>query len=285
MRRLLLPLAALAGRRTPKSRPLAAGQDLDVRRQIGDAVLEGHGYEFGAGLLPSRFAKVEGLTVVDKRTTDELEVLFGRRPDYPVRTPEAASARPAADFVTAHHVLEHLPDPIGTLADWLRLLRLGGALYLSIPSSNNPYERLREVTPIRHLVLDYVLGADGADFESRQHVQSFIQQWTAVSPDSFWFTRDGVQAYAKAALAEQRRTDGHDLHWHTYSLETFMQVIEIAFHVAGAGLAWGPVRETEGELHAVAYRTAEPVRPPFLSAIAAPLQERLQAFAEPGHPS
>jgi ubiquinone/menaquinone biosynthesis C-methylase UbiE len=34
------------------------------------------------------------------------------------------------DFVIANHLLEHLPDPIGALKEWYRVLRAGGTLFL-----------------------------------------------------------------------------------------------------------------------------------------------------------
>lgn len=272
-------LAAVLMGRGSSAAAVAPPTPVNARREIGDEVLIGHGYEFGAGLLPSRFAQVESLTVIDKRTPDELAGLFGARPEYPVVNLEEAAGRPPLDFVTAHHVVEHLPDPIGALSAWIGLLRQGGTLFLSVPSANDLHERLREVTPISHLVMDYLLRSDGTDFESRQHVHSFIQQWTAVSPDTFWFSRDGLKAYAEGALAEQRRTEGHDLHWHTFSLDTFMQTVEAAFYVAGCGVEWGQTRETEDELHVVARKTATPRRPDFLAAFSDRLSARLSAIA------
>jgi len=188
-----------------------------MRKQIGDRVLRGAGYEFGAGLTPSLFSNVSTLTVIDKRDKAELTVLFGAVPTYDVLSYEQAASRVEQDFITAHHVIEHCPDPIAVIMSWLPLVRDGGVVYFSLPSSNHACECDREPTPMSHLLADYLFEADGTDFDSRNHIPSFICHWTVMNPDGIWFAREGVVPYARQLLAEQARVKGHDLHWHTYT--------------------------------------------------------------------
>lgn len=152
-----------------------------ARKQLGDEYLVGHGYELGAGLTPSLFARVEGLTVIDKRDKSELTALFGGTPPYEVMTYDYARTAPQADFVTAHHVLEHCPDPIAALMQWIPLVRRAGTIFVSVPSGRNVCEAHREATPMRHLLTDHLFLANGEDFESRNHIPSFINQWTLLN--------------------------------------------------------------------------------------------------------
>jgi hypothetical protein len=52
-------------------------------------------------------------------------------------------------------------------------------------------------------------------------------------------------------LSEINR-EKHDLHWHTYSLETATQLTEVAFYTAGAGVEWLHCEEVEDCLYLVA---------------------------------
>lgn len=218
------------------------------RQSIGDLVLSGRGYELGAGLTPSRFAKVADLVFIDKRDHAELTVLFGASPAYPVVRLEDAKQR--LDFVTAHHVLEHCPDPIGALRKWLGLVRHGGNLFLSLPSSRNSCEHLREVTPTEHLLRDHLFRVDGRDFESRNHIPSFLSQWVVARPDLMDCAQRGVGYLAQHLLYEQRRIEGHDLHWHTYCPETFGACIEVAAYLGGLTIADLVIQESADELFA-----------------------------------
>jgi len=249
-----------------------------MRKKIGDEYLIGDGYELGAGLAPSRFAKVESLEVIDKRNAQELEELFGAPPPYEVKTYEDAARSPKA-FLTAHHVLEHCPDPIGALKEWLPLVADRGIIYLSVPSTQNVCETHREPTPIRHLLLDHLLAADGTDFESRNHIPSFVNQWAVLDEKYVWYASQGVQFYAEQMLAAQRQIEGHDLHWHTFSAEVLRQCLDVASYRAGRCADIVHEEETDTELFIVASVEDRPDRPPeVLRAFLEDLDYRISAM-------
>src|SRR4051794_26243310 len=59
------------------------------------------------------------------------------------------------DFVLASHVLEHSPDPIGTLIEWDRVIRPGGVLFLIIPHKDRTPDSERPRTALAHVVDDF----------------------------------------------------------------------------------------------------------------------------------
>lgn len=66
--------------------------------------------------------------------------------------------RSAFDFITMNHVIEHVHDPVATLAQCFVLLRPGGALFVETPNIDAIGHRLygknwRGLEPPRHLVL------------------------------------------------------------------------------------------------------------------------------------
>lgn len=52
------------------------------------------------------------------------------------------------DTIHASHLLEHLPDPIASLREWHRAIRIGGTIILMVPSAFL-YERRLTVPPSR----------------------------------------------------------------------------------------------------------------------------------------
>lgn len=45
------------------------------------------------------------------------------------------------DIITSHHVLEHVPDPVGTLAKLRSLLANGGLMKIMVPNAASPFAR------------------------------------------------------------------------------------------------------------------------------------------------
>ncbi len=56
------------------------------------------------------------------------------------------------DFVYASHVLEHSPNPLGSLQDWVRVVRHGGVIYIVLPNKDKTYDRFRNATALNFLV-------------------------------------------------------------------------------------------------------------------------------------
>ncbi|MBV9077071.1 MAG: methyltransferase domain-containing protein, partial [Methylobacteriaceae bacterium] len=64
----------------------------------------------------------------------------------------ALGERGPVDYVVASHVLEHLADPVGWLADIAACLREGGHLCLAVPDKRFTFDHLREPTLARELL-------------------------------------------------------------------------------------------------------------------------------------
>jgi SAM-dependent methyltransferase len=232
--------------------------DRDLRSEIAEKYLRGRGFEVGAGLSPTQCDAIDEIRFIDKRDPGEFARLFGQPPPYPILSlGDAKAAYPkGADFLIAHHVLEHCSNPIKILAtEWLPLLRDGGVLFLSMPSSKLISEARRIVTPIDHILDDWAFDRDDDAFESVDHITSFIVGWTDAFPGNFPYSRGTVGEYTTGILSEINRR-GHDLHWHTYSLAAATDLTAVAFHAAGAGIEWLERREAERCLYLVARKLA-----------------------------
>ena len=133
---------------------------------------------------------MECLDFIDKRTKEDLAQLFKGKIDYDVSTIDRAVSTSAgtADFLIAHHVLEHLANPIAALMLWLPLLKPDGRLFLSIPAETNGCEKDRVWVPFSHIIDDYVFDRNGDDFDSKQHLPHFVLQWEVFEPGGFWYS-------------------------------------------------------------------------------------------------
>lgn len=59
------------------------------------------------------------------------------------------------DFVLSSHVLEHSANPLQALAEWCRVLRVGGVLVLVVPHKDGTFDHRRPVTSLAHLMEDF----------------------------------------------------------------------------------------------------------------------------------
>jgi SAM-dependent methyltransferase len=60
----------------------------------------------------------------------------------------------AYDALLASHVVEHLANPLGALAEWQRVVRPGGYVLLIVPHRDGTFDHRRPVTSLTHLQAD-----------------------------------------------------------------------------------------------------------------------------------
>jgi SAM-dependent methyltransferase len=131
---------------------LCVGPRATPRKEILP-LLRGSGVEVGPGLAPS-VRPQPGVEVryVEKKHPAEWAATYAKREltaderalwdHYVVDSARYLRAFPAGslDFVFSHHVLEHLVDPIGTLARWWTRLAPGGVLAGVVPDQRFTFD-------------------------------------------------------------------------------------------------------------------------------------------------
>lgn len=70
--------------------------------------------------------------------------------------PGALGARGPVDYIVASHVVEHIPDPIGWLAEAAEILREGGLFCLIVPDKRFSFDHFRAPTSAGALVAAYL---------------------------------------------------------------------------------------------------------------------------------
>ena len=104
----------------------------------------------------------------------EREVWGRPRPvDVVARGDDLPFADDSQDFVLASHVIEHIPDPIAALHEWVRVARR--YVFLVVPHRDRTFDRDRPLTPLAELVERH---ASGLRSDEDQH-------WTVWVGESF----------------------------------------------------------------------------------------------------
>lgn len=141
-----------------------------IRRQKNDAIAffcEGDCIEVGAFSRPAILPNAISIEYADVTDADEAKLglesigYFGYHNEKFVdvsikfdglRPPLESVPSKTKDCVFSSHSLEHSPNPISALVDYLRVLKPGGIVYSIIPNKNYTYDVKRKSTDVRYLI-------------------------------------------------------------------------------------------------------------------------------------
>ncbi len=203
-------------------------RQVSVRRRLAAQHLAGSGLEIGALHMPLRVPAHASVRYVDRYEVPALRAHYPELADLDLVTPDivtdgetlAGVPDASVDFVIANHMIEHCEDPIGTIANHLRVLRPGGALYMAVPDCRHTFDRDRALTPLAHLARDH---SEGASWSRRTHYEEWAQ-----------FV-DGVDAANVAARASELEAQSYSIHFHVWTPAAFLEMLVHCRTVLGLG--------------------------------------------------
>jgi GT2 family glycosyltransferase/glycosyltransferase involved in cell wall biosynthesis/SAM-dependent methyltransferase len=137
------------------------------------------------------------------------------------------------DFCICNHVFEHMRDPIGAFINWMRILKPGGILYVSIPDAGNPLDTGRPVTTLQHMIEDYTTYDI---IKERQHFFECARYWHKTSDDK------------ANAIAESNWQRGYSIHYHVFDGTTINQILN---HLFTMGVNFRILDHAENEINGV----------------------------------
>jgi predicted SAM-dependent methyltransferase len=207
--------------------------DMDLRVHFS-ARLRGRGLDLGALHRPLPTHEAMRVTYVDRADLPTLKAQFAPVADAIVEPDVIDDAQTLGtfgdatqDFVIAAHIIEHMRDPIGAMANWLRVLKPGGLLYLIVPDKRLTFDRARVRTTLEHVVLDHEEPSAARDFEHFLDYARFVHD------------KAGVEAIAEARRLER---EDYSIHFHTFIPSDMVALVGwVAGHVA-------PIENVEGPL-------------------------------------
>ncbi len=112
--------------------------------------ISGTGIEIGALHAPMSFDKDKARVLyVDRLSKQDLNLQYPEFSKYDIVNADiidnGADLSTIADnsfnFCISNHVLEHIEDSLKALMNWLRVIKPGGVLYLSVPLPSNSHDK------------------------------------------------------------------------------------------------------------------------------------------------
>lgn len=113
----------------------------------------------------------------------------------------------AFDYLIAAHVLEHVDDPISALKTWVRVVKPGGHIIIAVPDKRFCGEEMRDTTSVEHFIRDH---EEGPHVSAEKHYRDFAFH---------------LKGYSGGRLEEYVREAEPMIHFHTFTLTSFVQFI------------------------------------------------------------
>lgn len=196
------------------------------------------GLEIGAWRAPLPLPHNAAARYVDKRMPDMAAGSAEPFPDAPIIAPHILAdafkltciQENSQDFVIANHVLEHASDALGALAQWLRLLRPQGILFVAVPLGEHCFDRGRAITPLEHFLDDYRYTATGDMATMRRRNLAHVEDHLSICVPAIARERGEVlmPMTPQNRAHEIERLLGQDsdlMHHHVFSVESFSSLL------------------------------------------------------------
>lgn len=190
-----------------------------LRIQVASQYISGNGIEIGPKHIPlkipanakARYADVQSVNdqIKDDPRLAELDLVEIDIVDDGETLSSIDSS--SLDFVIANHVIEHCHNPIGTIENWLRVLKPDGILFMAVPDKRYTFDRQRPLTDLEHLINDYNEGPE----------------WSKYSHYEDWLRRKNKQLSEEELQVEVQRLIKSDrrIHFHVWTLVEFSEML------------------------------------------------------------
>jgi SAM-dependent methyltransferase len=187
-----------------------------TRDDLAFRYLRGEGIEIGALYRPQRVPPGAAVRYVDHASADDLRRIYPEH-DW-VKAPDvvdegerlAKFEDESADFIIANHMLEHVEDPIEALLTFVRVLRAGGVLFLTLPDPRASFDGPRTRTSVEHVLRDHREGPETSRSEHYAEWAELIERRTG---------HELTKRVAEFAAAGSRN------HFHVWELDTFLELL------------------------------------------------------------
>lgn len=188
-----------------------------VRDDLAFRYLSGDGIEIGALYHPQRVRSGTRVRYVDHGDRDELMRAYPwhdwvQAPDVVDEAEKLHSFEDESlDFVIANHVLEHVEDPIAALETFLRVVRPGGIVFITLPDPRHSFDGRRERTTVEHVLRDH---RDGPEVTRQEH----YEEWAHIVEG---MTDPGDIARRTAEFAREKTRN----HFHVWEPDDFLRLV------------------------------------------------------------
>lgn len=183
----------------------------------------GEGLEIGALHNPWPVPKEASVKNLDRYTVAELRAQYPELAEkhivetdivddgqYLRNVPDGA-----LDFVLNSHVLEHCENPLQTLKDWLRVLKVGGCLVMAIPEKTQTFDANRPLTTFEECLEVFTRSETVPDRKKR-----IYREWIA--------NRDGLTGEEAEAKFKRMVENNEHIHFQVWTKKTLTSFFLLA---------------------------------------------------------
>ena len=186
---------------------------------IVDNYCKGHGLEIGPGNYPR--CDPQRTVFLDKFPSEQDWV----RVDIVSDATTIPLADNSFDYVFSCHCLEHMPDTIGTLKEWLRVLKPGGRLVLMLPHAGRTWESERTLSSLEHHVRDHANKVDLYDFTDWDEFERAFSAESRRNPaEGSWFN-DPLAKMPNGSLNPRWAAEHGLFHYHAWNQNILSDVL------------------------------------------------------------
>jgi predicted SAM-dependent methyltransferase len=189
-------------------------------RKVVWKYLKGNGLEVGAltnpFLVPNgvHVKYVDRMTIADlKKQYPELEKVDLIEPDILDDGETLSSVQNSSqDFIIASHMIEHCQNPIGTIQNFLRVVKKDGIVFMAVPDKRYTFDIDRPLTSIDHLLDDYQKSPELSKY-------SHFKEWV----DLVISTKEKVEDSEQ--MTRQLMDIDYSIHYHVWNPSTFKEML------------------------------------------------------------
>lgn len=85
------------------------------------------------------------------------------------------------DYVLSSHLIEHCWDVLGTLDEWLRVLKPGGYIFMIVPHRDRTFDKDRPRTTLDELTMRYYRHHLEPHFDTHEHYSVWVtEDWLEI---------------------------------------------------------------------------------------------------------
>lgn len=213
----------------------------EVRKEIADRYLNGEGIEVGALHSPLEVPAGVKVYYVDRMSVADLRQQYPELAGHNLVEADIVDNGETLesikdnfwDFVIANHMIEHCQNPIGTIENFLRVLKPGGLVYMGVPDKRYTFDRDRPLTSLDHLIQDYKEGPEWSK-------QSHFEEWVRLVEKS----PEGNVVARMQALIDM----DYSIHYHVWTAENFPELLQYAQNNLPFGFEVELFQENFGEV-------------------------------------
>lgn len=189
-----------------------------LRRAIAAHYLQGEGLEIGALHAPLEVPPTVKVLYVDRMSVSQLREQYQELADYDLVEIDiidngeslASVSASSMDFIIANHMIEHCQDPITAICNWLRVLKVGGILYMAVPDKRHTFDQDRPVTTLDHLIRDH---HEGPQCSRQEHFAEWVRLVDKVAEDKV------------AGRLQQLLEIDYSIHFHVWTQTDFLELL------------------------------------------------------------